>query len=81
MLFAYETERLLLKIIKPDQADAVLFKDMSVEEKLLLRRLMLQMRENLFSVKEINLKELMETCPHMDQTEKEYVKTRRKDRC
>ena len=24
MLFAYETERLLLKIIKPDQADAVL---------------------------------------------------------
>ena len=23
MLFAYETERLLLKIIKPDQADAV----------------------------------------------------------
>ena len=64
-----------------DQADAVLFKDMSVEEKLLLRRLMLQMRENLFSVKEINLKELMETCPHMDQTEKGYVKTRRKDRC
>ena len=25
MLFAYETERLLLKIIKPDQADAAGF--------------------------------------------------------
>ncbi|MGN9055325.1 MarR family winged helix-turn-helix transcriptional regulator [Bariatricus sp. HCP28S3_A7] len=72
------TEKLMLFV---EQADAVLFKNMSVEEKLLLRRLMLQMRENLFSVKEINLKELMETCPHMDQTEKGYVKTRRKDRC
>ena len=36
MLFAYETERLLLKIIKPDKAEALLdfymrFKELSVQ--------------------------------------------------
>ena len=35
MLFAYETERLLLKIIKPDQADAVL--DFYMRDKELFR--------------------------------------------
>lgn len=72
------TEKLVLFV---EQADAVLFKNMSVEEKLLLRRLMLQMRDNFVSVKGIDLAELMDPCPHVNQREKGHAKTRRKDRC
>lgn len=45
-----------------EHMDSVLFNEMNLEEKLLLRRLMMQMKDNLLDNKEINLKNLCDPC-------------------
>lgn len=50
MLFAYETERLLLKIIKPDQADAVL--DFYMRDKELFEKMVYYSGEELMLLRD-----------------------------
>lgn len=49
-----------------EHIEEILVKNMSLEEKLLLRRLLLQMRENILESKEMDGVELAKACPHLD---------------